>query len=490
MKAKFKEIIKKGKWLENVILTIALMLIVISAYIGINLLVKKIDIADIDLTKEKLNSLSQESKDKIKNISKDTKIIIYGMSSYQEVFDYAKLYSKENSHITYENLTDATSRADLQLEYGLGTVTKDLVIVETEDRKKAVMETDLYTTDYTTYESIDTTEQALTNAILDVNLDKTPKVYFATNHAKYANLYQTFSELLKNEANEVEKLDLLVEGNVPEDCDVLILTTLKEDFSEYERDLIINYINNGGNVLVLAEPNNNKVDLTNFQQILDLYGLSISNEILYETKSSRMINGYSNFILPNVSETSEITRYISSDGAVAFMNAGKIIYKSSSDLETLGVKTEDLVTTTNGTFLRADTTSEIPSKTDADQDAPESVIGTIATKKVTGDKSSKLILYSDAFFASDMTITLNSTTSNVSKKKPGIGFYNNKDLVINSISYLTQRNDNLVIRKDAGVVTYTATKQQDQIIRIIITVLPLAIIIAGIIVWQVRRRKK
>ena len=84
MKANFKEIIKKGKWLENVILTIALMLIVISAYIGINLLVKKIDIADIDLTEEKLNSLSQESKDKIKNISKDTKIIIYGMSSYQE----------------------------------------------------------------------------------------------------------------------------------------------------------------------------------------------------------------------------------------------------------------------------------------------------------------------------------------------------------------------------------------------------------------------
>ena len=74
MKAKFKEIIKKGKWLENVILTIALMLIVISAYIGINLLGKKIDIADIDLTEEKLNSLSQESKDKIKNISKDTKM--------------------------------------------------------------------------------------------------------------------------------------------------------------------------------------------------------------------------------------------------------------------------------------------------------------------------------------------------------------------------------------------------------------------------------
>ena len=62
--------------------------------------------------------------------------------------------------------------------------------------------------------------------------------------------------------------------------------------------------------------------------------------------------------------------------------------------------------------------------------------------------------------------------------------------MINSISYLTNRKDNVVIRKDTGVATYIATAKEDTIIRTIITVIPVIIILAGIVVWQVRRRKK
>ena len=39
-------------------------------------------------------------------------------------------------------------------------------------------------------------------------------------------------------------------------------------------------------------------------------------------------------------------------------------------------------------------------------------------------------------------------------------------------------------------VTYTATQEQDTIIRAIIFTVPALIIIVGIIVWQVRRRRK
>ena len=44
-------------------------------------------------------------------------------------------------------------------------------------------------------------------------------------------------------------------------------------------------------------------------------------------------------------------------------------------------------------------------------------------------------------------------------------------------------------RKNTGVATYTATVQQDKIIRTIIIAVPVAIIILGIVVWQIRRRK-
>ena len=134
------------------------------------------------------------------------------------------------------------------------------------------------------------------------------------------------------------------------------------------------------------------------------------------------------------------------------------------------------------------------SKTASDQDASGAIIATIATKNLTTEnednKTSKLILFANSMFASDLTVTLYGTSSNSSSSVMGISFYNNKDLVINSVSYLTQRTDNLTIRKDTGVITYTATEKEDRVIRIIITALPILIIIIGIIVWQVRRRKK
>lgn len=490
MKENLKNLIKKGKWLSNTLLTVLLIVLVIVLCVAINIILENQNIADIDLTSEKLYSLSQESKDKINSVTQETNIILYGMTGYTEVFNYANLYNKQNSLITYEELEEATSRPDLQLEYGIGTSTESLIIIETANRKKAVMVSDLYTYDYTTYEQLDITEQALTNAILDVNLEKNPKIYFVTNHAEYADQFQVSKEYLKNEANDVSDLDLLVNGSVPEDCDLLVITTLKEDLTEFERDLIINYINNGGNLMVLADPNYKGVNLANFQTILDLYGVSISTGIVYESDANRMINGYANVIIPEVSYYSDVTKYIATDGAVLLMNAGKINFKSDEDLTNLGVTVENLVTSTATSFYNSDPTTATGTKTDTDEAASGEVLATLATKTLNAEenKESKLILFANSFFASDLTVTLNSSNSNT--QVMGVSFYNNKDLVINSVSYLTQRTDNLTIRKDTGVVTYTATEQEDTVIRIIITALPITIILVGIIVWQVRRRKK
>ena len=56
--------------------------------------------------------------------------------------------------------------------------------------------------------------------------------------------------------------------------------------------------------------------------------------------------------------------------------------------------------------------------------------------------------------------------------------------------YLTDKEEDITARKSTGTVTYTATEQQDTIIRAIIFTVPIVIVLAGIIVWQVRRRKK
>ena len=68
--------------------------------------------------------------------------------------------------------------------------------------------------------------------------------------------------------------------------------------------------------------------------------------------------------------------------------------------------------------------------------------------------------------------------------------HNNKDVILNSISYLTERTDTITIRKTSEEERYTVTDQEDAIIKTIIFVLPVLIIGIGIVVWQVRRRKR
>ena len=71
-----------------------------------------------------------------------------------------------------------------------------------------------------------------------------------------------------------------------------------------------------------------------------------------------------------------------------------------------------------------------------------------------------------------------------------IKLYNNADMILNAVSYLNEREDSITIRKNGDQVSYTVTEQQNNIIMAIIFIIPVLIIIAGIIVWQVRRRKK
>ena len=66
---------------------------------------------------------------------------------------------------------------------------------------------------------------------------------------------------------------------------------------------------------------------------------------------------------------------------------------------------------------------------------------------------------------------------------------NNEDIILNSISHLTERENTITIRKTSDYERYTVTEQEDTIINTIIFLLPVLVIGVGIVVWQLRRRK-
>ena len=184
---------------------------------------------------------------------------------------------------------------------------------------------------------------------------------------------------------------------------------------------------------------------------------------------SNAIYGFLNIL------TKVITEYQPKYLGIAF-DAGKITFNEDK-LEELGVEYETLATTTEDAFVRTNLnqTSVLTG---------ECTVAAIATKTLEDGNTSKLVIYSNELFAMDMQVQINGYAMYT------IDLYNNKDLILNSIGYLNEREDTITIRKNYEDVSYTVTEEQNSIIMLIIFTVPVVIIIAGIVVWQVRRRKR
>lgn len=471
-----------NKWLLKGTTTLILVAIVIAGYIGINWAVEKIKMEDLDFTTKKLYSLSEETKNRLRNLENEITIQLINMNDYNYVIEYADKYQNASDKVTVEKIDDLSSRVDLQTKYNIDA-TDNLIVVKNGDKEKTINTSDLYTYDYSTYESIDRTEEAITNAIVEVTINEKAHIYVLSG--KTYNKPETSLGIVANklidEANEVDLLDILTKGNVPDDCACLIITTLKQDLADLERDKILEYINKGGKLLILTSQGVLDVDTPNFDQILSQYGITLEYGAIVEQDSGKMLYNTPNMIVTeaNASFMSGLDMQLK----LFLANPGKIQFADSTKLEELGVTYETIASTSEKSFVRTKFDINSTSRTNQDSAEGSSIVGAYATKKLSDDKTSQLIIYSDETFASTSQLIIGN------QPVYAVYLYNNEDVVLNSVAHLTEREDTITIRKTSETENYTVTEQENVIIKTIIFVVPVIIIIIGIGVWIYRRRK-
>ena len=485
---KFIEIIKK-KWLVNGSKTILLVAIIVAIFIGINYGMQKLELSPIDLSQEKLYTLTDESKEKVKNIDKDVNIYFIGSTDDDTNLDLAKQYKKANEKIVAEAV-DINNRPDLAKKYGIESGSTG-IIVECGEKSKVLTSSDLVTYDTKTYETISVAEQKLTSAILSVTSNKIPKVYFLEGYTDFS-LDKNMNYLkayLQNEINEIDTLDILSVGKVPDDCDTLVITTPSKDFDDVATTAITDYINSGRNILCLNAAVTTEQNFENVNKILAMYGVNpFQVGIIRETDSSHMISNSPDLIIPEV-ENSKVTKNIYNTTGVILVNATKINIDENS-LEEKNVTKTELLKASEGSYFRTNFDNKSTSAQDGEEKGTFTVGAELEkTIKEANEETnesavkSKLVIYGENYFISDYQLNQNSQYGAIQ-----LGY--NKDLVLNSIAYLVDREEDITARKSTGTVTYTATDEQDTIVKAIIFTVPLVIILIGIIVWQVRRRKK
>ena len=492
--SKFIQAFKK-RWLIDGTKTFLLIAIIIGMFISINIFMQKKEFTPIDFSQDKINTLTKESKEKVKNIDKEINIYFVGYDDDNTNLELAKQYKKANEKINVESV-DVNNRPDLVQKYGIDKDSSG-IIVECGDKSKVLSENDLVTYDTSSYDTISIAEEKLTSAIMSVVSDKIPKIYFLDGYSDDFTLQKSMNYLrvfLGNEVSEVENLNILTTGKIPDDCDTLVITTPSKDFDNIAADAIINYINLGKNILWFNAAQTQKMDLTNVNRVLSLYALNpFDIGVIRETNNSNMLsdsegNSMPDDIIPKT-EYSDILKDVYNTIGAVLVNATKINVNEDK-LEEQKVEKKDLLTTTEGAYFRSNF-SNIQNEKSEEEESKSFLVGaelkkTIKEANEENDEkeiTSKLIIYGENAFISDYPIVNGNTT-------PGIYYGKNKDVVLNSLAYLVDRPEDITARKSTGMVVYTATARQDKNIRIIIFAVPVLIIVIGIVVWNIRKRKK
>ena len=473
----------KRKWLVNGTKTFLIIAIIIAAYFALNLWIRQLDLPEIDVTENQIYTLSDASKEAIAKVDQDVTIYCYGFLEDSTFVDLLKQYNKVNDKIKYEMLTEESNYEMIQ-EHDLQEGYTVLILKSGEAEKVVDASTDFTTYDFTTGQSVDTTEQTMTNSILSLTEENKPKIYFVQGHNEY-KLEETsvLTTYLKNEAFEYDSLNIATAGAIPEDCDILAILSPDKDILDTEAQAIKDYINKGGSIYFSMDVVSEAVSLPNLQSVLDEYGVSVKNGYILEYDEGKANESAPYVFIPEVSSTHEITRDIYSDSNLWLVYSAKLEFKDEETLKNLNVTKETLVSSSDEAAFITDISSDM--KTAAQTaELGKAEIGSILTKTIgEGEdaKESKLIIMASGSFISDVMTNGGYPLSYLGS---------NKDFVINSMAYLGDKGNNLTIRKDMANSTYLPTETQNRVVLTIIFVIPVLIIILGVAIWTYRIKRK
>lgn len=466
--------------------TILLSIILIALFIVVNVMTLGADFPQYDLTENQIYTLSDASKDVLKNVKTKVNIVAYGFDETSNLVGLAKQYVATNpDYLTFELLTEESNNSKVQ-KYGLSSGYM-VVILESGDKYKLIDAQSEFTVyDNTVYGVVDRTEQVITNGILGLDSNTTiKKIYIVDGHGEYTEeeMYSTLQSI-GAENFEYQRINLITTELELGDNDVLVILSPMNDINEIELKKLREYTNKGVNVLYTQDYTEGT--LPNFTAFLSDYGVSVVNGYIIETDSNYTAEEGSIYFMPHVSSTHEITSEMYSDGYYMLLSqAGKLTFSSDDVLSNLKVERNDLLKTSTEAIFTANLDDvEVATNT---METGEFVLGSILTKTVgkqnDKDIKSELIVVSTGSFITDYYMNEKSPI-------PLSSIGRNRDFFINSLSELTDKTNYLKIRKGMDSSTFESTIEQRRIVFAICVLIPISIIVLGIVIYKLRKRRK
>ncbi|MEY8339397.1 GldG family protein [Lachnospiraceae bacterium 62-35] len=451
--------------------SLVVTVIVLAILIAINTLASVLpkSLTQLDISSTKLYSITSNTKAVVNALEKD--VTIYWIVQSDEEDDVI-----ENLLDKYESLSEhievVKKNPDIYPtfaeQYTKETVQNNSLVVECEERSRFIGYDDIYLYDanmssYSYNVSFDG-EGAITSAIDYVVNEDQPKIYVLEGHGE-AELSATFREQLEKENMELNALSLLTADAVPEDADGILIYGPSSDISTEEKELLAEYVSNGGKLMVLAGPTEDGA-LTNLYSILGDYGVEAADGIVVDTDRGHYAFQAPYVLLPDL-VSSEITDPLIEENYYAIMPIAQGL--TVQDVES-GRVTE-LLRTSEMSFSKTDGYAlSSYEKEEGDTDGPFTLAVSIAA-----ENDGQIVWFTSSGFLNEM---YNAYSSGA-----------NLDLAMNAMSSIIGENEALAIRSKSLNYNYlTISDSTASFLKMImIAVFPLLYLGIGIFVTIGRR---
>jgi len=321
-------------------------------------------------------------------------------------------------------------------------------------------------------------ESELTNGLIRLlNPDK-PVLYFLTGEGEHDTenagdgAYTQARQTLESKNYVVNTLNLQAENAIPEDARALVIAGPLVPFTESSMDLIHSYLDNGGSLMLLANP----VPLTQFGDEPDLlaeylasnWGITLDNDIVVDTNSPSS---------PFFAVSAEYAAHPITDkmqGIAAIFPYSRSI---TIDPENTAISPTALVLTVNQSWGETDFGALERQQTleyNEGTDLPGPMI--LAASAENSNTGSRVVVFGSSTFAQD----------------DNFNFSGNGDMFVNSIDWIVGQEALINLTTNAPQErTFNPPGSAQFILTIISTVclIPLVIIGAGVYAWVMRRRR-
>jgi ABC-type uncharacterized transport system involved in gliding motility auxiliary subunit len=229
-----------------------------------------------DLTEQGVYSLSPKSVKIVEALNKPVRLVALEapqVHNKEQTRELLQLYKYANEkQITFEILDPRARPVEVDT---LGMKPGNLLYVEygTGETKGA-----------SRINQID--EQSITNAIIKLTRGASKKLYYVQGHgepqmdSQAAGGMKEFAGALSDEHVTVEGLLLAQTGSVPSDAAAVVVAAPSRPIPQAEREAIIKYANDGGRLILMANPEDRGSD--DIRTIANAFGITVGDDVILD----------------------------------------------------------------------------------------------------------------------------------------------------------------------------------------------------------------